>query len=99
MHPFRVIAISSHIADAARETRRAPVYGHPVHAEVATGYGKHHLVLVVRTHAGDLVLDNLQPEVRDWRLLQYRWVRIQSPANPAFWVTFKRVVRRIAAAA
>ena len=39
MHPFRVIAISSHIADAARETRRAPVYGHPVHAEVATGYG------------------------------------------------------------
>jgi predicted transglutaminase-like cysteine proteinase len=67
-------------------------------AEVATGYGKHHLVLVVRTHVGDLVLDNLQPDVRDWRFSQYRWVRIQSPVNPALWLTFKPVPRRIAAA-
>jgi Protein of unknown function (DUF1203) len=39
MHPFRVIGIPDEIAHAVRATRRAPVYGHPVHSEVATGYG------------------------------------------------------------
>lgn len=45
MDPFRVIAIPNEIADTARETRRSPVYGHPVHAEVATGYGPCRLCL------------------------------------------------------
>jgi predicted transglutaminase-like cysteine proteinase len=58
-------------------------------AEVVTSNGKHHLVLVVRTDVGDVVLDNLRPDVRDWRILQYQWKRIQSPADPAFWLTMK----------
>src|SRR5205814_7262803 len=33
-------------------------------AEVVTNWGEHHLVLVVRTAEGDLVLDNLSANVR-----------------------------------
>jgi Protein of unknown function (DUF1203) len=45
MQPFRVVAIPSEIAETVRATRRAPVYGHPVHAEVASGYGPCRLCL------------------------------------------------------
>jgi hypothetical protein len=34
-----VIAIPSDVADAVRSTHKSPGYGHPAHAEVATGYG------------------------------------------------------------
>jgi len=44
--------------------------------EVVTGSDEHHLVLVVRTHSGDLVLDNLSSSVRAWSRVPYRWVRI-----------------------
>lgn len=54
-------------------------------AEVVTVWGKHHLVLVVRTRAGDLVLDNLTPQIRPWSRAPYRWVRIQSPGNARYW--------------
>jgi predicted transglutaminase-like cysteine proteinase len=56
-------------------------------AEVVVPSGEHHLVLVVRTDAGDLVLDNLAAAIRPWLRTPYRWVRIQSPANPIFWST------------
>jgi Protein of unknown function (DUF1203) len=39
MSGFRILAIPSDIADAVRATRKSPRYGHPAHAEVATGYG------------------------------------------------------------
>jgi hypothetical protein len=39
MSAFRVIAISTEIADRVRSTRRSPGYGHPAHEEVATGHG------------------------------------------------------------
>ena len=39
MPPFRVIAIQSDVADAVRSTKKSPGYGHPAHAELATGYG------------------------------------------------------------
>jgi hypothetical protein len=45
MQPFRVVAISNEIAESVRATQRAPVYGHPVHAEVASGYGPCRLCL------------------------------------------------------
>jgi Protein of unknown function (DUF1203) len=45
MHPFKVVAIPNEIADAVRSTRVAPVYGHPAHVEVATGYGPCRLCL------------------------------------------------------
>jgi predicted transglutaminase-like cysteine proteinase len=56
-------------------------------SEVVTSWGEHHLVLVVRTSAGDLVLDNMTPEIRPWARAQYRWVRIQTPKNPNYWAS------------
>jgi predicted transglutaminase-like cysteine proteinase len=54
-------------------------------AEVVTSWGEHHLVLVVRTSDGDLVADNLSPNIRSWSRAPYQWVRVQSPDNPTFW--------------
>jgi hypothetical protein len=39
MHPYRVQGIPHTIATAARESMRSPQYGHPVHTEIASGYG------------------------------------------------------------
>lgn len=39
MPPYRIAAIPDAIADAVRTTGTSPQYGHPAHAEVATGYG------------------------------------------------------------
>lgn len=39
MQSYRVVAIDDRIASAVRQTLRSPGYGHPAHAEVATGYG------------------------------------------------------------
>lgn len=36
---YRVVAVGEGLAEKVRESRRSPGYGHPVHAEVATGYG------------------------------------------------------------
>ena len=54
-------------------------------SEVITSWGEHHLVLVVRTRGGDLVLDNLSHSVVSWTRKPYKWVRIQTPENPRFW--------------
>ena len=48
---------------------------------------EHHLVLVARTKGGDLVLDNLTPQIKPWSRTPYRWVRIQTPGNPRYWAT------------
>jgi predicted transglutaminase-like cysteine proteinase len=45
-----------------------------------------HLVLVVRTSAGDLVLDNRLAGVADWTRFPYHWLAQQSPAAPTLWV-------------
>jgi hypothetical protein len=37
--PFRVAAIPTKVADLVKSTMRSPGYGHPAHAELATGYG------------------------------------------------------------
>ncbi|PYX41317.1 MAG: DUF1203 domain-containing protein [Acidobacteria bacterium] len=36
---FRVAAIPTKVAEMVRSSMRSPGYGHPAHAEVATGYG------------------------------------------------------------
>lgn len=36
MQPIRIVAIPTEVAEAVRATMRAPVYGFPAHAEVAT---------------------------------------------------------------
>lgn len=51
-----------------------------------TETGEGHLVLLVRTNAGDLVLDNREPAVVDWALLPYRWVARQSARDLTQWV-------------
>ena len=45
MPPYRAVAISEGLAAKVRATRRSPGYGHPVHSEVATGYGPCRLCL------------------------------------------------------
>jgi predicted transglutaminase-like cysteine proteinase len=56
-------------------------------AEVIVPSGEHHLVLVVRTKDADLVLDNLNRNIRTAGMTsyQYQWVRVESPFNPRFW--------------
>lgn len=56
-------------------------------AEVVVPSGEHHLVLVVRTQNADLVLDNLNENIRTVAMTrpQYQWIRVESPVNPMFW--------------
>ena len=56
-------------------------------SEVVTVSGEHHLVTVVRTESGDLVLDNLTDQIMPWSRTPYRWVRIQMPKNPNYWAS------------
>lgn len=56
-------------------------------SEVVTVSGEHHLVTVVRTDSGDLVLDNLTEQIMPWSRTPYRWVRIQMPRNPNYWAS------------
>lgn len=56
-------------------------------SEVVTNWGEHHLVVVVRTFSGDLMLDNLTENILPWSRKPYRWVRIQMPKNPNHWVS------------
>ncbi len=48
--------------------------------------GTMHLVLVVRTDRGDLVLDNLSRDVASWTSASYAWVEMQSRGDPERWV-------------
>jgi predicted transglutaminase-like cysteine proteinase len=56
-------------------------------SEVTVASGEHHLILVVRTDRGDLVLDNMTQVIKPWNKVPYRWVRMQSAANPNIWST------------
>jgi predicted transglutaminase-like cysteine proteinase len=52
---------------------------------VKTASGIGHLVLVVTTTKGDMVLDNLIEVIRPWQSTDYRWLKIQSAADARFW--------------
>ena len=54
-------------------------------ALVYTAWGEGHLVLVVRTDKGDMVLDNMTGAVRNWRKSGLQWQMIQSSENPRIW--------------
>jgi predicted transglutaminase-like cysteine proteinase len=56
---------------------------------VKTVSGTGHLVLVVATTKGDLVLDNLTEEIRPWQSTNYRWLKIQSAVDARFWFEIK----------
>lgn len=36
---FKIVPVPLRISEEARKTRKAPGYGHPVHCDLATGYG------------------------------------------------------------
>ncbi|QPF90290.1 transglutaminase-like cysteine peptidase [Bradyrhizobium commune] len=55
-------------------------------SEVVVNSGEHHLILVVRTKSGDLVLDNMTSQIKPWSRVPYRWVRMQMP-NSKLWTT------------
>jgi predicted transglutaminase-like cysteine proteinase len=59
-------------------------------SEVVTSWGEHHLVLVVRTKDGDIVLDNMAAQIRSWSKAPYRWVRMQTSENPSHWSAVAR---------
>ncbi len=44
-----------------------------------------HAVLVLRTDAGDYVLDNLTNRILGWRETGYTFLRMQNPAAPGKW--------------
>jgi len=78
-------------------------------SEVKTADWEGHLVVVVATTKGELVLDNLTDEIRSMKETDYRWLKIQSKADPHYWVemrspiivpaAIREVFRRIAVAA
>lgn len=59
-------------------------------ASAITETGEGHLVLIVRTSAGDLVLDNRLPQVVDWSRLPYHWVSRQSTQRLTIWVSIEQ---------
>ena len=48
--------------------------------------GEGHAVLTVRTDRGDLILDNLQPEIRPWHETSYLYIKRQSDLDAGRWV-------------
>jgi predicted transglutaminase-like cysteine proteinase len=56
---------------------------------VKTSSGIGHLVLVVATTKGDLVLDNLTETIRPWQSTDYHWLKIQSATDAKFWYEVK----------
>ena len=58
-------------------------------AVVKTGSGIGHLVLVIKTTRGDLVLDNLTEAIRPWQRSGYHWLKIQSSADAKYWYEVK----------
>jgi predicted transglutaminase-like cysteine proteinase len=56
---------------------------------VKTASGTGHLVLVVATSSGDIVMDNLTDAIRPWKSTSYRWLKIQSSTDARFWYEIK----------
>jgi predicted transglutaminase-like cysteine proteinase len=52
---------------------------------VKTSSGIGHLVLVVVTTKGDVVMDNLSEAIRPWQSTNYHWLKIQSANDARFW--------------
>lgn len=56
-------------------------------ATVLDRKGGSHAVLVLRTGAQDLVLDNLTSTIKPWQKTGYTFLRLQNPENPRQWVS------------
>ncbi|WP_309086310.1 transglutaminase-like cysteine peptidase [Chelativorans sp.] len=51
--------------------------------------GEGHAVLTVRTDRGDLILDNLNDEVKLWSHTSYRYLKRQASTHSGRWVTLR----------
>lgn len=58
-------------------------------AVVKTKSGSGHLVLLVATTKGDLVLDSLTDAIVPWQNTSYQWVKIQSARDARTWYGVK----------
>jgi predicted transglutaminase-like cysteine proteinase len=56
---------------------------------VKTSSGIGHLVLVVVTTKGDIVMDNLTEAIRPWQNTDYHWLKIQSANDARYWYEVK----------
>jgi predicted transglutaminase-like cysteine proteinase len=56
---------------------------------IKTASGVGHLVLVVATTNGDVVMDNLTASILPWQITDYQWLKIQSANDPRFWNEIK----------
>jgi predicted transglutaminase-like cysteine proteinase len=56
---------------------------------VVDRHGDGHLILMVRTDRGDLILDNMREEIVSWDRTGYRFVKRQSALNPNDWVSIQ----------
>ncbi len=54
---------------------------------VVDHHGDGHLILMVRTDRGDLMLDNMRQEILPWDRTGYRFVKRQSAFDPNDWVS------------
>ncbi len=54
-------------------------------AVVRTPAGEGHLLLIIRTDRGDLVLDNLTAEIRRRGETRYAWIKRQSARDASLW--------------
>lgn len=52
-------------------------------------HGDGHLILMVRTDRGDLILDNMRDDIVAWDRTGYRFVKRQSALNPNDWVAIE----------
>ena len=52
--------------------------------------GEGHAVLTVRTDQGDLILDNLNDDVLEWRDTGYLYLKRQSEENTGRWVAIRK---------
>jgi predicted transglutaminase-like cysteine proteinase len=57
---------------------------------VKTASGIGHLVLVVVTTKGDIVMDEVTDVILPWQSTNYRWLTIQSATDPKLWYEIKR---------
>jgi predicted transglutaminase-like cysteine proteinase len=56
---------------------------------VVDHHGDGHLILMVRTDRGDLMLDNMREDIVTWDRTGYRFVKRQSALNPNDWVAIE----------
>ncbi len=59
---------------------------HLLLSTVLDARGGAHAVLIIRTEAGDFVIDNLTDAVRPWNRTGYTFLRMQDPSTPSRWI-------------